>query len=592
MKKMQVIRGILCALICLGIFLAGCSGEGTVQTPSAPTAPPATKAEQMLAAMDKGDQLLMQAEDTFGAPVFSFLETVSGNGTSHETVTLHRFSSLGMSFVGNSAMRLERQTAYLDGVTHTAGTFSAGGDEIPFEAIAHKDGQFISLPQIQDGNFSLTPPAAASLPNQATERLLTVFRSLLTEDLVTVTHKDGGTEYTAVLGEAAWTRLKQAMDESGVTQLLGLEELLSTDGAQNGTTFLTVAVFASETLFSQKTVLQTGDQNLLQTAYTLQKAEDTLSLELSVLCGGSTLLQWDGSFAAQKGRMDARCHTAFGETALDTELTLTADGEKNVSATGTTTVTLDYRGATASIPLDVTGEAALGSDTVRTSLSVSASVSGMLELFLEYRGDFTPGTPAIPEVFAGKDLTEVDPDGLVDSLRDTYPNAADLYDALFSKEEPPMEDVTSVTYQDEEGSLVLASYSDGTVGLSLQGDFSMAEGVLSLSYRGNRLFAVPYVANENNTFTIWDTTFTYYADSTMDTYAYVSPDGSSWIELMPILSANGLALFDLCLPAQITETALELQMPDGSTLSIPYRTADDDLTALLWDIPLKYATGE
>ncbi len=596
MNTTAICRALLCMLICLSVLLCACSGEKPA-APSAPPSAPANKADQFLAAMDMGDALLMKVENTFGAPVFSVSEKLSSDGTLREVFTLRSFSAMGMSLVGSHPLRLETETANLGGITHTQGTLSAAGDTVPFESVSHENGQYIHLPQIHDGAFSLTvsdqePMSSAEL-DKTMDDLQQAFRALLTEEIITATKKDSGTEYQATLDEAAWSQLKQLLDQSGLTAFLGLEDLLDTQDiqGQGEAMSMVLTVFASDNAFSLHASLQAGNQSLLKAACSMIQTDKTLSLDLSILHDGASLLEAEGSLTAETGRLAVKGSVSLGEYQLEADVTLTTDSTKAISAAGTLTVTLNYGGITMSVPMSLQGEAILSGENISYSLSISASIPGILEISASYTGAFASGTPEIPQLLPGTTLTQVDIDTLLEQLRTAYPNAMELYDTLLGQEVPPQEDISSLTYRDETGSLVLCLYSDDTLGLSLQGSYTMAEGMLTLSYGEHLLFSVPYTANENDTYTMWGSTFTYYSDNSSDSYTYLSADGRCWIELMPIAGSTNLMLMDICLPVETTENLLEVQMPDGSVLSLPY-TVEDRLSMHLWDIPLQYATVE
>ena len=284
--------------------------------------------------------------------------------------------------------------------------------------------------------------------------------------------------------------------------------------------------------------------------------------------------------------LQGACEQKDKQTAF--EIDLTAESEGRVAFSGTVTELL----SDGSVPMLLQGSLSKEKEQISLCADLESSIPGYLDMDMEYQAYVTPETPVISQKDESKEWQKTDGQGLADSLRSTYPSFAELYDALFSGKNPPTEGVTGVTYRDENGSLILSLFGDGTVGLSLEGRFWMENGLLSLSYFENRLFYTPYTVNENNTYMIWNTTFTHYGDSSVDTYTYQSPDGAYWIELMPAMEEDGIALLDLCLPVTVQENALDILMPDGSTLTLPYLAEEDGLTVRLWEIPLKYVVSE
>lgn len=552
MKRFGLFRALACVLMAMSLLLCACSGEGS-ETSSASSTPTVGKKEQMETALGKGTELLSKAENLFGAPVFSMLATARGNGLVKSVLAVNQLSVNGTGHIGKHPLILLREEQIADGVTHTVGTLSAAGDTIHFKSMDGPDGRYVSLLQIEGGNFALTEDTDNRLET-GLQALWSDMQSRLTEEQISATKKDGGTEYSATVE------------------------------ADEGFTFA-LSVFATDNSFCVSAVRQDASGGLLQSSFTLSKAGNTLSFEQKNARNGKPFLEASGTVAVTRKSMTVKGSVFENGMQTEFDLDLIAKSARKVMLEGT--VTIPFSNSTVSAQLS--GELTQEDEKLLLSAALQASLPGVLAFDLSYESAYTAGKTEIPRDFEGLELKETDANGLVDSLRETYSHAAALYDALFRKEKPPLQQVSSVTYRDEEGSLVLTLYGDGTVGLSLQGKYSMANGILSLSYKEHTLFSVPYSSNENNTYTIWNTIFTRYDDGTV---AYLSPGSSNWMELIPIPGDDKLALFDLCLPATVSDNTLKILLPNGSILPLPYVSDSDELSALLWDIPLKYVIGE
>ena len=576
MKNLICFRVLLCLLVCGCLLLCACREE--VETSTVSSQPEDTKLSQMQTALGKGHEFLSQTETLFGTPVFSALATLQGNGIYTQRLTLDSLSVLGTGYIGTDPLILLREKTHIEGKSHTVGTLSAAGDTIHFVRDDTPEGHYLAFPQANGTGFALTDAlgtSSAVLFGKGSLQLRDALTSILTEEQITATTHDEKTEYTAVLGGDFISRL-QAVFGSALP--------LSNDSS----TACTVTIMSGDGYYEQKMVIRQEELLLLQTSYTLEKKGSTLSFCAEILQDGTPLLAVTGSVSTTRRTMTVEANLLERDAHTQLSLTFRSESAHTATVQGTLFITRsDENARIAEIPLELTGTMCIAEEQIQLSASVGASVAGVLSLSMTTEGTFTPEKVQLPQAMDGTNLPEGDMDAIVDGLRQKYPHAAALYDGLFRYTEGSPEDISSSTYRDETGSLVLTLYSDGTVGLSLTGSYTLEAETLSLTYKENVLFSVPCIPNENGTYSIWNTTFAYYAE----TYSYLSAGGMHWIELMANAGGTELALLDLCMPVTATENILEILMPDGSILPLPYQATQDGLTAWLWDIELKLVSG-
>lgn len=449
MKKILSLA-LAAILLCLPCLLASCQTEqvGT-ESSEAPKGP--THAELFWEALSTLGDYLKPMESTFGMPLFSIL-TDEEDGTETETFAIQKLSAMDVSMIGDQPVRKESVTQIVGGVLSTEGTWFAAGEEIPFKEYSDETLQYVLLPGVQEEPFTavggettdtMGSMEIGGIPDRALANLEAAVKELFTDDMILIAKSDAVDTYTITMdpdtAKAFDAALDQAMAESGLTDLLGMGDLLNSDGIEvsgNETTVVMVLNVAAGKNYQLKlsTVVNGAETDV--TKFNLSVNGAVTTLKYSAEQDGAVVNQTDCTFTVAANNMKIDLTSAEEGTTTTAGLMVTADASGKITYKGNVDTSVTVEGMALSVPITIEGtyqETAAG--TVNT-MALTASIAGLLEVAISSGTTFVPGNPQITAPQPGMDIKEMNMDALMEQMRGTYPNAVALYESLVGLTDP------------------------------------------------------------------------------------------------------------------------------------------------------------
>ena len=118
------------------------------------------------------------------------------------------------------------------------------------------------------------------------------------------------------------------------------------------------------------------------------------------------------------------------------DLMLTADEAKKLTYKGDINTTSQVEGMSLSIPIVINGTYQDTEAGVVTTLSLSASIAGFMDLAVTTESTFVSGTPEVVAPQQGVDIKEMNMTELMAKMESTYPGATALYNSLMGLTDP------------------------------------------------------------------------------------------------------------------------------------------------------------
>ena len=229
------------------------------------------------------------------------------------------------------------------------------------------------------------------------------------------------------------------MAESGLTDLLGMGDLLNSDGIEvsgNETTVVMVLNVAAGKNYQLKlsTVVNGAETDV--TKFNLSVNGAVTALKYSAEQDGAVVNQTDCTFTVAANNMKIDLTSTEEGTTTTAGLMVTADASGKITYKGNVDTSVTVEGMALSVPITIEGtyqETAAG--TVNT-MALTASIAGLLEIAISSGTTFVPGNPQISAPQPGMDIKEMDMDVLMEQMRGTYPNAVALYESLVGLADP------------------------------------------------------------------------------------------------------------------------------------------------------------
>ena len=437
-------------LLCLPCLLASCQTEQVGNESSeAPKGP--THAELFWEALSTLGDYFKPLESTFGMPLFSII-TNEEDGTETEIFAIQKFSAMDVSMIGDQPVRKETVTVMADGVCNAHGTWFAAGEEIPFKEYSDETLQYVLLPGVQEEPFtavgggitdSMSGLEIGGIPDRALADLEASVKGLFTDDMILIAKSDAVDTYTITMdpdtAKAFDAALDQAMAESGLTDLLGIGDLLNSEGIEvsgTETTVVMVLNVAAGKNYQLKlsTVVNGAETDV--TKFNLSVNGAVTALKYSAEQDGAVVNQTDCTFTVAAGNMKIDLTSTEGDTTTTAGLMVTADASGKITYKGTVDTSVTIEGMALSVPITVEGTYQETDAGTVNSMTLTASIAGLMEIAISSSSTFTPGEGLIVKPTPGVDVKEIDMDTLMEQMRGTYPKTVELYESLLGLTDP------------------------------------------------------------------------------------------------------------------------------------------------------------
>ncbi|MBR6554525.1 MAG: hypothetical protein IKT91_07935 [Clostridia bacterium] len=449
MKKILSLA-LAAILLCLPCLLASCQTEQVGNESSeAPKGP--THAELFWEALSTLGDYFKPLESTFGMPLFSIV-TNEEDGTETEIFAIQKFSAMDVSMIGDQPVRKETVTVMVDGVCNAHGTWFAAGEEIPFKEYSDETLQYVLLPGVQEEPFtavgggitvSMSGLEIGGIPDRALADLEAAVKGLFTDDMILIAKSDVVDTYTITMdpdtAKAFDEALDQAMAESGLTDLLGIGDLLNSEGIEvsgTETTVVMVLNVAAGKNYQLKlsTVVNGAETDV--TKFNLSVNGAVTALKYSAEQDGAVVNQTDCTFTVAASNMKIDLTSTEGDTTTTAGLMVTADASGKITYKGNVDTSVTVEGMALSVPITVEGTyQEIDAGTVNT-MTLTASIAGLMEIAISSSSTFTPGEGLIVKPTPGVDVKKIDMDTLMEQMRGTYPKTVELYESLLELTDP------------------------------------------------------------------------------------------------------------------------------------------------------------
>ena len=233
--------------------------------------------------------------------------------------------------------------------------------------------------------------------------------------------------------------LDQAMAESGLTDLLGIGDLLNSEGIEvsgTETTVVMVLNVAAGKNYQLKlsTVVNGAETDV--TKFNLSVNGAVTTLKYSTEQDGAVVNQTDCTFTVAANNMKIDLTSTEEGTNTTAGLMVTADASGKITYKGNVDTSVTVEGMALSVPITIEGTyQETDAGTVNT-LELTASIAGLMEIAISSSSTFTPGEGLIVKPTPGVDVKEIDMDTLMEQMRGTYPNTVALYESLLGLADP------------------------------------------------------------------------------------------------------------------------------------------------------------
>ena len=442
---------LLAALLTMTCFLASCQQEGADASSETETIQPPTHAELFWEALCTLETYFDPMESTFGMPLFSSM-TSDEDGTETATLSIDQLAAMGVSMIGDQPVRKETVTKNKGGVINTVGTWFAAGDEIKFEEYSDENLQYLLLPGVQDTPFtaaagglaSLTDMEAGGIPNGVLEALEASVKELFTDEMILIAKSDVVDTYTITMdpetAKAFDDVLDKTMADSGLTDLLGTGDLMNDEGVEvsggtEKTMVLVLNVAAGKNYQLKLSVLENGAE-IGVTKFAIAVNGAVTTLQYSVTEGTTVTDEVTCTFTVAASSMKVEATMVSDGDTTTADLTLTADEAKKLTYKGDINTTSQVEGMSLSIPIAINGTYQDTEAGVVTTLSLSASIAGFMDLAVTTESTFVSGTPEVVAPQQGVDIKEMNMTELMAKMESTYPGATALYNSLMGLTDP------------------------------------------------------------------------------------------------------------------------------------------------------------
>lgn len=449
-KKLTAL--LMAALLVATCLLASCQTEGGDASSQTETVQPPTHAELFWDALCTVEDYFKPMESTFGMPLFSIV-TSEEDGTETATLSIDQLSAMGVSMIGDSPVRKETVTKNKGGVINTVGTWFAAGDEIKFEEYSDENLQYLLLPGVQESPFtaasgglaSLTDMEVGGIPDGVLASLESSVKELFTDDMILIAKSDAVDTYTITMdpdtAKAFDDVLDQSLTDSGLADLFGTGDLMNDEGIEvsGGTAEMTMVlvlnVAAGKNYQLKLSVLENGTE-VGVTKFAIAVNGAVTTLQYSVTDAGVVTDETKCTFTVASSNMKLEAEMLSDGETTTMDFTLTADETKKLTYKGNINTTSQVEGMSLSIPIAVSGTYHDTESGTVTTLSLSASIAGFMDLAMTTESTFVPGTPEVVTPQQGVDVKEMDMKELMEKMESTYPGAVALYNSLMGLTDP------------------------------------------------------------------------------------------------------------------------------------------------------------
>ena len=153
-------------------------------------------------------------------------------------------------------------------------------------------------------------------------------------------------------------------------------------------------------------------------------------MQYTVTQGEETTAGTSCTFTAAANRLKIDLENLSDGTTTTADLTLTADETKKLTFTGNVDTSYPVQGMTMAIPIAISGTYQATEDGVKTTLSLSASMAGLMEIAISTENVFKAQKGQIVKPTPGVTVREIPMDVLMSTMESTYPGSVSLYNTL------------------------------------------------------------------------------------------------------------------------------------------------------------------
>ncbi len=445
MKNTRKILSLLMAavLLCLPCLLASCETEAPADTSSTETVAPPTHAELFWEALITVGDYFKPMESAFGMPLLSLLTTAE-EGVDTEVMTIDKLTAMGVNMLGDQPVRKEAVTVSSDGISNTSGTWFAAGEEIVFKEYADETLQYAILPGVEDSPFVakgglLTDLLGGMKLGGISGNVLgdseEAIKALFTDEMILIAESDEVNTYTVTMdseaAKAFQAILDSAMEDSGLTDLFGAGNTAEEPSEATGeiTMVLVLNTAAGKNYRLKLSTLENGNA-VSVTDFRISVNGAVTELQYTVTQGEETTAGTSCTFTAAANRLKIDLENLSDGTTTTADLTLTADETKKLTFTGNVDTSYPVQGMTMAIPIAISGTYQATEDGVKTTLSLSASMAGLMEIAISTENVFKAQKGQIVKPTPGVTVREIPMDVLMSTMESTYPGSVSLYNTL------------------------------------------------------------------------------------------------------------------------------------------------------------------
>lgn len=618
MKKLFSILLVL-TMVFTVLTLSACKTEPEATSSDAASSEesvtPPTKTEQFNAALAGFEGYITNLGASFGSEINT--EAVT-NGTSNGTVTLDTFTMMGEPVIPGEPLKIDFDSVVKGTDSNTSLILYLAGDEVLLDLYTSADAFLLELPGVYDDvielDLSSLTEETEELPEVDDETLNKIMDSIETaftetvdlESVLNITEADGKKVYSFTLNEETLNKFAEAMEkkfeEAGLDDLFGLNDAtddtdveISEESEEDTEDSLVFELTASGDLPTSLRISAYEDETaVFEILFSANKTDNTTAFEASIISEEEALMEASLSLTESETEIKLEGELIIDTVKMELALSSTKESETKNAYSGTVSVTMDMDGMLVTVPVSISGTVEQKGDSIEETVTVSTSVTGMFELTLSCTATTTPGMPEIELMLPENrvSMEDIDSDALGTQLVLTYPNAMQFLAGLSGGTEDYPDDLTSIDYTNEDETLYLSVYSDGTATIGAECTFTDSNEALIFSFDGREIYSLPYNYTEDMEYIVlFGKTFEsmFYDDDSVNLYRY-EEDGT-YIDLT-LYYTDGTAFVSFNLPVDPEAEDLVLLLPDGDTFTLELEMSEDGTSLTLGETEMSLVVYE